>query len=153
MNSKKDIVRRRDKNLNSFRELIAKILLSKPSKVYISKECDEDGDLEFFVSYKDFGITVNDLNKFESDVLSSHFANFVGELLIRENINDFMAILTAFDSKEYNYKVNRFTHDNFGVRFEKGKMYFKFHLSFIQKMITENFKELIGHDYEAEEAR
>lgn len=135
----------RKSSISSFRELLSKTIIISPSKVYMTKECDEDGDFEFYIFYKELNLTATDLSKFESNILSPLFANFLGELLIRENINDFVHLLTAFDSKEYNYKVNRFTHDNFGIRIEKGKMIFKFHLSFIQKIITENFKEILGH--------
>jgi len=129
---------------SNFRELLSKVILARPLKIYMGKE-DEEGDFEFSVTYKELNLTIEDLNKFESDILSPFFANFIGEMIVRENINDFMHLLTIFDSKEYNYKVNRFTHDNFGIRVEKGKMFFKFHLSFIQKVVTDNFKELVGH--------
>ena len=106
--------------------------------------CDREGDVEFYVYTRHLGFTSPMLKKYENEIVSVVFANMIGELLVRENMADFVNIITALNPHDYGCRVNSCIHENFGIVIDGRKLIFKFHSSLIQKIVTENFKGTIN---------
>jgi hypothetical protein len=107
---------------------VVKILTLKP-----------DGDFVFSVSIQDLGLTTEELEK-EPITATVFFANFVGELLVRRNLEKFVVMLDHLDQKIYDQMVNHYQHKHFGLRriSEDDSIRFVFHSSLIQDILTED---------------
>ena len=70
-------------------------------------------------------------------------ADFLGELLVRENINKFAEILTKVPNIDYAVVVNKYKHTRFGMRMKGDGFIFKFHINLVQKILTEDFKRQV----------
>jgi len=129
-----------DTPISKYRELFSKFILSNtPIKVdEIAK-----GDITFSIAIKDLGLSYQDIQKFRTELYSYLTVNFMGELLVRENINKFGDILTSIDKKQYADIVNGFEHKKFGFKIVKNRFYFCFHISLVQSILTEDFKREI----------
>lgn len=121
--------------MKSTREIIAAIASSK-QRITIDA-VQVDGDVVFHVSLKDCGL--------EKDICSNpairkrFFINFVGELLLRENIQKFAEILYGLDPALYKKMVCTFKHTDFGmvIDHKMSMMTFQMNLSLVQEIITE----------------
>lgn len=125
-----------------FREFISEIIASVP-EIDIMDGCNKEGDVRFSVKMKDLGISFDMFVQYKTEIFSDFMANFIGELLVRENINQFAHILTSIDLDEYPTTVNNFEHRQFGLEFASNKFVFSFHVSLLQSILTENFKKKI----------
>jgi hypothetical protein len=127
---------------NRFRELFGKIIVSPSYEINIIEKCNEEGDVIFEVPMKSIGIPYDVLVDYKDEIISDWFANFIGELLIRENINKFAKIITELGD-DYFKKVNGSNHVRFGNRLWKDKFIFTFHISLVQKILTEKILKKI----------
>lgn len=102
-----------------------------------------DGDFIFSVQISDLGITADELEN-ERIVQTVFFANFVGELLVRRNLVDFVTLLDQLPQKAYDQMVNHYQHKHFGMRRlpEEESLRFVFHSSLIQDILTEDMVNL-----------
>jgi hypothetical protein len=131
------------KNKSSkLRELFSKIIVSPSSEINIVEKCSEEGDVIFEVPMRSIGIPYDVLVDYKDEIVSDWFANFIGELLIRENINKFAKIITELGDG-YFTKVNSSNHVRFGNRIWKDKFIFTFHISLVQKILTEKLLKKI----------
>jgi len=124
------------------RELLYYVSVSDPEISVIDK-CDEDGDIKFEVPMKTMGITNDLMIRFKKEICSDFVANFLGELLIRENINQFAQILTNIHPELYPSVVNRFEHRKFGMDINKDKLIFCFHISLLEDIMLEDIKRKV----------
>ncbi len=117
------------------RELLAHIVNSTP-KVTI-EQVTPDGEVAFCVQLKDIKLT-------QERILSSKigstrfFSNFVGEFLVRSNMNVFAGILLGLDSKTYDVLVTAYEHQNFGMFISKELIKIEFHISLIENILNED---------------
>ena len=121
----------------NYRMLFSKFITSAPK---IKLENVNGGDVLFSVSIKDAGLTYQELQKCRVEVYSYLAVNFMGELLVRENINTFAYALTRVNKEKYSDIVNGFEHKKFGLKIMKNRLYFSFHISLIQSILNEDFR-------------
>ena len=124
-----------------FRNLLNFIMLNPPPVEII--EIKNDGDIIFSILTADIGLSFGNYIKYKTEILSSFFANFLGELLVRENIDQFTPILTNIKDEKYLSTVNGYTHTKFGIKIFQDKFIFTFHMSLLQSILTEDFKKHI----------
>lgn len=101
---------------------------------------EEEGDIVFSVSAKDLGLSQKFLYTYHHEIYSNFVADIVGELIVRDNMELFIDALSKMNTTNYISAVSRDAHKHFGMKYEKGYFVFSFHVSLIQKIITESFK-------------
>ena len=121
------------------RTVLAKFLSASPKIQYIS-EPDENGDMVFVINTKDIGMNNEYFEKYCKEIFSNFVVDFMGELLIRDNLAMFVPYITSMKCKDYLKAVGYCRHIRFGMKREKEKMVFRFHISFLQEILTEDFK-------------
>ena len=130
-----------DKKSNRFRDLLSIISMSNP-EIKIIEKCSDEGDITFEVAMKSLGISYENLIKYKYEIGSDFVANFLGELLIRENIEKFARIITDLKD-DYKARVTQFEHKKFGMKIFRDKFIFVFHISLIQSILMEDFRRKI----------
>jgi len=120
------------------REIVSAIVAAKPQRITIDA-VHPNGDVLFHVSLKDCG-----LDKDVCACPTTHkrfFVNFVGELLVRENIEKFAEILWGLDPALERKMVYSFNHTDFGMTIDHKMtaMTFQMHLSLVREITTELF--------------
>lgn len=149
MNNKMSSLKRKDsendanpkENQSDENALFKSILESSPQiKIATLKP---DGDFVFSAQIADFGINPEDFEK-TPIAQTVFFANFIGELLVRRNLQDFVTLLDQLDQKTYDQMINNYQHKHFGMRRnpEDGSIRFVFHSSLIQDILTEDMVNL-----------
>ena len=130
----------REPSLDKLRQLISLLALNPPESIKIEGISTTEGDVSFSVDRKAFGISFSNLKKYTSEMFSPFIVDFIGELLVREYINDFAEILTHIENDKYQSLVNSYGHCSFGMEFANDKFIFTFHVSLLQSILTEDFK-------------
>jgi len=120
-----------------------RLLIANHPKIEIQSKISMDGDIKFHVLRKNVGISYDDVVKYRDEIFSPFLVNLWGELLVRENINKFATILTNIKTESYASTVNKFEHRKFGMDLIGDKFVFAFHLSFVQKIMFEDFKQQV----------
>ena len=130
-----------ERKLNSrYRELIQILIKSSPI-ITIFTDIKTDGDICFSISLNDIGINNSVYLKYRNIIFSDYLANFLGELLVRENIEEFSKILTTkVSAEDYSSIVNTYEHHQFGMEVVKNNLVFSFHISLLQSILTESLK-------------
>jgi hypothetical protein len=129
-------------NNNRYRTLISIIINNPVSKIIID-DIDEGGDVRFYISMKDLGINFELFTQYKTEIFSDFMANFLGELIVRENLDEFSKMLTSIKIDDYHKIVNKYDHYQFGLEVKMDKFVFIFHVSLIQNILTESFKRKI----------
>lgn len=124
------------------RKLLGIILAAPSPQLRKITECDGDGEIKFSVLIEDIGLTMDEFKEFRHEVFSSMFVETLGELLIRENMDDFMDHLTSLPAEEYDDLFSRHNHFCFGMKIYRGRLEFAFHISLIRNILTEDFKNI-----------
>jgi hypothetical protein len=111
----------------------------------VTKEKNGDviftGDITFMVENKDFSITSSFFEDHKREFLSPFMINFIGELLVRENIDIFTKeMLSMPESQKERIKEESMVHKHFGFKITNYKMIFSFHVSLLEKILTEDWK-------------
>lgn len=124
--------------MKNMREIIKAVVSSSPKISVISVRAD--GNVSFKVRIKDCGIAKAD---YANPVMATKFmVNFIGEFLVRENIEKFSPILTGLDTAMYAKIVGVRTHVDFGMTTDPklSFMTFYMHLSLVRDIMTEDFR-------------
>jgi hypothetical protein len=121
-----------------FRELFAVIMMEKP-EIKIIDDCTEDGDIRFEVSLKSLGLSTDVIKKYRAELSTDFAANFIGEILVRENIAKFVKILINL-KENYGSVVNKYDHRKFGMIIRESRCIFALHSSLIQSILMEDIK-------------
>lgn len=124
------------------REILYYVSISNP-EIKILDKCDEYGDIRFEIPFTTLGITHDLLVKYEREIYSEFVANFLGELLVRENLNQFAKILTNICPQQYPLIVDKYEHIKFGLKVEKNKFVFRFHISLLQEILLEDIRRTV----------
>jgi len=139
---KRDLEVKGRKSSSRLREFMSLVITNIPD-VEILGRCDKGGDVRFSVAMIDLGLTFDLFLKYKKEIFSDYMANFLGELLIRENVNEFSKLLTTIKADDYHQVVNGFEHRQFGMEVVRNKFTFSFHVSLLQTILTEDFKEKV----------
>jgi len=125
-------------------EILTRILNS-PLKVTI-EGIDDKGDIFFYVPVRSIGLTRSDLMNASSLIRTRFFTDFVGELLIRYNIDEFIRHMgESVDPNQYLSMVSRIRHVQFGLFIleDEEALRFQFHISLLQQMLSEDINRMI----------
>jgi hypothetical protein len=128
---------------NKYRELLSIVIDIKSPQIQFITEIDKQGDMLFNINLEDIGLTKEIVAKYNKEIFSNLFADFVGELLIRENINDFATKIKKLKFIDYQEALSNKGHSKFGMKIEKDFMVFKFHIALLQNILTEDFKNIV----------
>jgi hypothetical protein len=134
---------------NGFRKILASIAsASSDIKIIIHDiQHDDKGKITFTVNRRDLSISYDTLVKYKDQIFTSMMINFIGELLVREHINEFVKSLTDFDGDDYDIVVNSHDHRSFGIHTDSGEYFvFSFHASLIQNILAERFDRQIKRE-------
>jgi hypothetical protein len=123
------------------RDLLALLTKVTPSIKFIS-DCDINGDMSFAVLLKDIGLEAEDFYRYHRELSSNLIVDCMGELLIRENLSLFVPYLTSMQHDSYLSAVSHSNHKRFGMKVKKELMVFGFHISLLQEILTEDFKNV-----------
>lgn len=123
------------------RKIFSKIISSDKPALLTVNECKQDGELVFSIDIKDMGLTIDDIKEFKGEIFTNFFADFIGEFLVRENINEFMAKIASISPSQINHLFNEALHTRFGMKVFANKFEFSFHVSLLQKILAEDFKK------------
>jgi len=130
-------------NCSRYREIIGKIM-SNPPKLISIGDLDEKGDVTFSICMKDFGLDYKDYKNYENEFFSRFIIDLVGELIVRENLNEFVNKMKGYGVEEYMSVVELYgSHKQFGIKAQKGVLIFKFHVSFIKNILTEDLRDFL----------
>jgi hypothetical protein len=115
--------------------------------VDIKKIIDDDeekfiGDIMFTIKPSEIGITSYVIWKYDKEIFSNFFVNFLGEFIVRENINQFIEFLKEnvnFEEMSYD-EITKRKHKNFGMKIAGDSIVeFYFHVSLLRNILVENF--------------
>ena len=121
-------------------KVLTKVTQSEP-KVTV-EEVRSDGDVIFSVPLSDLGLKPETvLGNLVVD--TGFFQNFVGEYIVRKNIDQFDALLAGIDAGAYENMVCANEHTDFGMVASKDTVRFSMHISLVQKILTEDFREAL----------
>jgi len=118
-------------------------IISSNSDIKITERCTKDGDITFEVPTKEMGLPYPVLKDYKTEIYSDFVANSIGELLVRENINEFAKIIMELNVDDYPLIVDKYEHRRFGMEIVRDKFVFRFHISLLNNILTENFKRKI----------
>jgi hypothetical protein len=124
-------------------EVFLHVLKSKP-KIDIVHFSKSAGDIAISVRQEDI-LSEKYLKEKNFIIRTKFFANFIGELLVRQNIEKFINLLVKIDANSYNKVVCGFNHRNFGMSScdRNNAFKFQFHISLIQDILTEDINRMI----------
>ena len=128
------------------RELITNFIQSNPnikSMSFMNAETFENScDITFSVSINDMGLDRSTCMKYEKEFFSSFMINFLGEFLVRENINKFVELTSKVKPQDFIKEIASKIHKKFGVTIQGDLIKFTFHISLLSKILTEDLKSL-----------
>ena len=141
-NNIKDSSDFRKKNKSSrFHELLR--LLSDSDSEFKLVEFKEDGDIVFEVSMKSLNISFETMRDYRQEICSSLMINTIGELVIREHLNEFAQLILNVAHEDYLTVVHGHNHTSFGMQLFRDKFIFTFHISLLQKILIEDVRKKI----------
>lgn len=121
-------------------EIIEAVVSSKPK--ILGHDVNAEGDVEFSISINDISLDAEDC---ANPAMKTRFmVNFIGELLVRENLKRFACILTGIDSALYKKIVCCSKHTNFGMVIDRkcSVMIFTMHISLVEEIMIEKMGNL-----------
>jgi hypothetical protein len=126
------------------RDIFVRVLKSKP-KLSL-EQVQHNGDILFSVQIKDLGIDPAELA--HPIFRTRFFVNFVGELLVRCNVEVFAHILTNLDSGMYDKIICGCKHTDFGMYIDTKHCVarWQMHISLIQQILTEDFDRILDEE-------
>ncbi len=131
---------------SKYREVLNIIIQNPPQKIRIGN-WDELGLLSFTIDMTDVGLTYKDYYAYEDEFFSYFIVDFLGELIIRENIQLFVDKLQECDINNYMVALSEYgTHRTFGCKTHRGKLTFEFHISLLKDILTADLRDKLG-DY------
>ena len=127
-------------------ELLSRILRS-PLKVNI-EGLDDRGFILFYAQIRNLGISKGELaaGSPATIIRTRFFTDFVGELLIRNNIDEFVRHMAEqANPDQYLMLVSKTRHDHFGacILEEEEAIRFQFHISLLQQILSEDINRMI----------
>lgn len=123
--------------MKNIKEIIISIISSDPKPII--NVVQADGDVTFHIKLKECNISKEDCTN--SLLFTRFFVNFIGEFLVRQNIDIFASILIGLDHALYQKMVCTCSHHDFGMIIgpKFSTMLFQMHISLAQSILTEEF--------------
>lgn len=136
---------KKEKLNRKYRELVCLIAKHPPRTIEVG-EWDDQGDLTFGVDMKeDWGMTRGDIKQYENELFSYFMVDFLGELIIRENASYFIDKMKGYDAGQCISITEKYgSHKRFGVRTHRGQLIFRFHISLLKEILTDDLREVLG---------
>ena len=128
--------------METSRKFITVVMGLKPGTITILSEITEKGDIGFSIRSKKFPDVFKDYAE-AADPFFLHTVNFLGEMLVRENVDLFAGYLMNIDMAKYKEATMHNDHRLFGFAYGKGTFTFLFHISFLSRILTEDFRKQI----------
>ena len=126
---------------SNYRKVLLLIVNNPPSEIMLG-DWDHKGDIEFSIAMTDIGLQYKDYSVYRNEIFSYFMIDLIGELIVRENLPIFVNKFQEYDMHNYNSIVETHgKHKRFGVRTEKGRLFFEFHVSFLKELLIENVRE------------
>lgn len=141
-----DLQYEKDERLNKkYREMVCIIAKNPPKPIEVG-EWDEQGDLTFRIDMKeDWGLTRSEMKKYENELFSYFMVDFLGELVIRENTSYFIDKMKGYDAGQCISITEKYgSHKRFGVKTYRGQLIFRFHISLLKEILTDDLREALG---------
>jgi len=98
------------------------------------------GDIIFSVFMQDLGINREIYNQYSNELFSNFIADTFGEFIVRENIAQFVQLVETVCADEYMQMIHNTEHKRFGMRIKGNVIIFRFHISLIQHILTEDIR-------------
>lgn len=124
---------------SNYRTVLSKVI-QHPPKLMSVGDWDENGDIKFSIGMRELGLTNQEYRQYEHELFSYFIVDFLGELIVRENLSIFVEKLQNYDINDYMIAIED-KHKRFGIKTEKGKLVFIFHVSFLKNILTEDLRE------------
>ncbi len=131
-----------------YKKFLPMIVNSSPKINSIEWIADEDGNhngmIKFIVNVQSLGISSNDIYSHTKQLFSNFIVDFIGQLIIRNNITMFINEFVKIEDEDYMEMIFKRNHTHFGVQFDSlnDKLIFTFHASLIHDILTEEFKRI-----------
>ena len=136
-----------DTSSGSHRSVLSRIINAKPCVRNIEWLSNADGSITgrilFSIGVEDAGFTMADVQKrYNRQIFSNFVADFMGQLILRDNISRFTNEMMAMQADVFTQAVGSCTHQRFGMSLdiEKHELIFSFHVSLLTEILTEEFK-------------
>ena len=121
--------------------LFVKLTKANPELV-IDPPMTKEGDICFRIPIEGTGLTRATWNK--TPLVRAPFAmNYLGELLVRKNLDAFLRLLNGIDPSAYHRVVNSYRHQCFGYKSDGDSLRFWFHISLLQRILLEDMQEMM----------
>jgi len=124
----------------TYREIFLRIISTTDYQINIKTFDDDEGKIAFSVSAECFGFNYDYVKRHQNKIFSNFFANFLGDFLVRENIDRFAKLVTNMNFDKYNNAVNSREHKNFGLDFSNNSFILTFHVSLIQNILFDEIR-------------
>ena len=132
------------------REMIERFIKTKPQIRSLSfvqsqnenEEAIDTEDITFSVFMDDMGFDRETYIKYEKEFFSTFMIDFLGEFLVRENISQFVELTSKLEAQDYIEAISSKTHRKFGVTVLGNVAKFKFHISLLPRILTEELRSL-----------
>jgi hypothetical protein len=133
-----------DNNQSTYRNIFSAIMKNDIKYICIN-DVDEKGDIYFSIKMTNLGLTAKDYKIFEKEFFSHFVIDFIGEFIVRENIELFSQKICKYDMNDYMNAIKEYgVHKRFGVKAKNGILTFQFNISLLKKILTEEIREIIG---------
>jgi len=122
--------------------LLARVIRADAAVTY--DELTGEGDIRFSIPMRAIRLSRAAMERYPL-CRTSFFIDLIGEVLVRKNIAQFVDVLKKLDATVYDSRVNAHKHRHFGLIIdEKGVLRFQFHISLVQRILTEDLNALLG---------
>jgi len=125
-------------------DMLCRVLKSNPKMTL--DQVHPDGDIIFSTKIAEMGLDPQELA--HPIFRTRFFVNFIGEMLVRSNVDFFANILTGLDPTLYEKILYRSKHTDFGM-YVDNKEYgakWQMHISFVQQILTEDMERTMEED-------
>lgn len=139
---KENVSKTKTNTFDRYKELLTIVTSYRSPQIRFITEVGLVGDLLFNINLEDIGLTDDVIAKYNKEIFSNLFVDFIGELIIRDNIDEFVVKINKLDFNHYQQSLSVKHHSRFGMKINKGLMIFKFHMSLLQGILTEDFKTI-----------
>lgn len=121
--------------------VISEIVWESTSK----KNNSYSGIIHCYVPIESLNLKTKDFSRY-TGLYDPFVVDFMAELTVRYNLGFFLSEIMSIDSEIYGKAISSMSHAHFGMRLSNTKdhVIFKFHISAVQEILTENIKTQVG---------
>ncbi len=105
----------------------------------IAKYPRRGGDVTFSIPLVDFGNDDHDIEALGKMLSTRFYANFIGELILRSNAQQFLDHIA--EEALYEVDVGMWRHEHFGVGTDQERIYYIVHASRLSEVLNERLGE------------